>query len=188
MPSRTRVLADAIVAPILVRRIDVPVSQVKLLTQHERYAYYLLGHFFNELMFLQKLLHFAIPKHDDSRQLRQLPEYGQLMFIARIAAGKLWEAKRALEERDLSRVIEASFLTLAQNSKQSLIAWKRRIAKAKWPELLRNGHSFHYPKYSQWSQLVQTDPTWVDDQILLVTLSQDFAPFGNRTTGMMKAR
>lgn len=55
-------IASAIVAPVNVKRLDVPKAVVARLAQEERYAYYMLGHMFNELMFVQKLLHFVLPK------------------------------------------------------------------------------------------------------------------------------
>ena len=57
--------------PVAVQRITVSSDRVLALSSEERYAYYMLGHFFNELMLLQKLLAFALPKHDDNRPLRQ---------------------------------------------------------------------------------------------------------------------
>ena len=160
-------LASALVAPVTVKRLDVPVARVAQLSEIERYAYYMLGHLFNELMFFQKLLHFAIPKHDDARPLRRLPEYGQLFLVARIVAGKLWEAKVALERRDLSRAITDSFAPLTPDGQDRLTGWKRRLAKAKWPEKLRTGHSFHYPSFEQWQHVLRVDASWEDDQIYL---------------------
>jgi hypothetical protein len=158
-------IASTIVAPIRVTRLDVPVHRVAALTAEERYVYYLLGHFFNELMLLQKLLHFVIPKHGDDRPVRQVPEYGQLFFVSRIVVGKLWEAKIAIERPEFSKTLAASFTPLMPSGADRLKSWSERIAKAKWPVRLRNGHSFHYPTFRQWTNVTQPDSTWEDDRI-----------------------
>jgi hypothetical protein len=161
------VLASSIVAPVHVRRLDVPVARVARLTPLERFAYYMLGHFFNELMFVQKLLHFTLPRHNDNRPVRQLPEYGQLMFVARLATGKLWEAKVAIERKEFSQALHESFIPLLPGGEDPFKPWKKRLARAKWPADLRDTHSFHYPTFQQWANLLTPDATWEDDQIFL---------------------
>lgn len=47
--------------------IRIPLDAVKKLSDEDRFSYYLLGYIFNELMSLQKLIAFALPKHDDTR-------------------------------------------------------------------------------------------------------------------------
>ncbi|MEO8279752.1 MAG: hypothetical protein ABI564_08680 [Ideonella sp.] len=68
--------------------LSVPLTAIKKLSDEQRFAYYLLGHIFNELMCLQKLVGFALPKHDDRRPARLRPELGQAMFLFRLASGK----------------------------------------------------------------------------------------------------
>lgn len=72
--------------------IRIPLDAVKKLSDEDRFSYYLLGHIFNELMSLQKIVGFALPKHDDVRPARVRPEHAQAMFLFRIASGKIWEA------------------------------------------------------------------------------------------------
>ena len=78
--------------------LTVPLDSVKALSNERRFAYYLLGHIFNELMCLQKLVCFALPKHDDRRPARLRPELGQALFLFRLACGKIWEASKAIRE------------------------------------------------------------------------------------------
>jgi hypothetical protein len=42
--------------------LRVPLDAVKRLSDEDRFSYYLLGHIFNELMSLQKIVGFALPK------------------------------------------------------------------------------------------------------------------------------
>lgn len=51
--------------------LNVPLDFIKKLSDEQRFVYYLLGHIFNELMCLQKLVSFALPKHDDRRPARR---------------------------------------------------------------------------------------------------------------------
>jgi hypothetical protein len=147
--------------------LRIPLSQVIALDPHERYAYYMLGHFFNELNFLRKLLKFAIPTQDDIRPLRQQPEMGQTMFIFRLAAGKLFEAKLALNKEVLSAVLRRCFLPLVPDADTRLKEFNRSTEKAKWLAGLRNEHSFHYPPYEQWGAIVKPADDWVDDDIFM---------------------
>lgn len=153
--------------PVAVQRITVSSDRVLALSPEERYAYYLLGHFFNELMLLQKLLAFALPKHDDNRPLRQQPEMGQALFLFRIAAGKMWEAKLALNREVLSVVLRLSFLPLIPNGADRLKLWQRRVADAAWLKNLRDGHSFHYPAFKDWRPLLEGTGDWHDDEIFM---------------------
>jgi hypothetical protein len=82
---------------IEVSTLTIDATSVLKLTDEERYVYYMVGHIFNELMCLQKLLVFTMPTHDDDRPLRVQPEMAQALFIFRIAAGKIWEAKLAFD-------------------------------------------------------------------------------------------
>ena len=150
-----------------VLRLRIPLSKVIELDPHERYAYYMLGHFFNELMFLQKLLKFVIPTHDDTRPFRQQPEMGQTMFVFRLAAGKLFEAKLALNKEIMSAVLRRSFLPLVPNANVRIKEFNRSTEKAKWLAGLRNEHSFHYPPYEQWSAVVEPSDTWTGDDIFM---------------------
>ena len=152
-------------------RLRIPLSHVIALSQHERYVYYMLGHFFNELMFLQKLLKFVIPTHDDTRPFRQQPESGQAMFVFRLAAGKLFEAKLALNKEAMSAVLRESFLPLVPDAKERLKEFNRSTENGKWLAGLRNDHSFHYPSFEQWSALVQPSDTWTADDIFMANQS-----------------
>jgi hypothetical protein len=164
-------IAATLKAPVQVTRLDVPLACILALSPAERYAYYMLGHLFNELMFMQKLLHYALPKHEDDRLVRRLPEFGQLFMIARIVVGKLWEAKLTLEKRELADVLDKSFTPLMPHAQDRFTPWKRRLASAKWPQRLRDRHSFHYPTFEQWKNLISPDASWEDDRIYMASQS-----------------
>ena len=159
------------VAEIEVHRLKIPIAAVRSLSPAERYAYYLLGHIFNELMFLQKLLKFALPIHDDERSFRKQPEMAQALCLFRIAAGKMFEAKLALENPTMSQVLPVSFLLLAPGLSDRLEKLRFQVEHAEWLKNLRNQHSFHYPKFYQWATLIDPSPDWADDDIFLAEQS-----------------
>ena len=148
--------------------LTVPLDAVKRLTDERRFAYYLLGHTFNELMCLQKLVSFALPKHDDCRPARLRPELGQAMFLFRLASGKIWEASRAIREsKELALALREDVLPKMVEGKERLKALNVAINSAKWLSPLRNGMGFHFPTFERWSTHVVPDDTWIDDVVFL---------------------
>jgi hypothetical protein len=151
--------------PVKVSKLTVPADRVAALAADERYAYCMLGHMFNELMCLQKLLMFAIPKHGDRRPIRSQPEMGQALFFFRVAAGKLWEAKLALATKAFSTALNRSFLPLVPAADVRLKTLRRRLDKSDWLRHLRDRHSFHYPTFEQWQALLSPKDLTVDDDV-----------------------
>lgn len=148
--------------------LTVPLDTVKRLTHERRFAYYLLGHTFNELMCLQKLVAFTLPKHDDSRPARLRPEFGQAMFLFRLACGKIWEASKAIRENKvLASALREDVLPKMVNGKDRLKELNAAINNAKWLSPLRNGMGFHFPTFKHWRTHVIPDESWVDDFVFL---------------------
>lgn len=150
-----------------VRQLTLNVDRVLALTSEERYAYYMLGHMFNELMCLQKLLGYALPKHEDRRPMRLEPEMAQAMFLFRLAAGKMWEARVAVTRREMAKTLAQSFQPLNPDAHGRLVDWQRAVAKTGWLNDLRNQHSFHYAEYGAWKSIVHTDVDWLDDRVFM---------------------
>jgi hypothetical protein len=148
--------------------LTVPLDAIKRLTNERRFAYYLLGHTFNELMCLQKLVAFSLPKHDDSRAARLRPELGQAMFMFRLASGKIWEASKAIREsKELAIVLREDVLPRMPDGTERLKSLNAAINKARWLSPLRNGMGFHFPTFERWSTHVMPDASWVDDLVFL---------------------
>jgi hypothetical protein len=85
-----------------IHEIRIPVAKIAALTVQERYTYSMLGHMFNELMCLQKLVAFSMPKHNDYRPARIRPEFSQTSFLFRIASSKIWEAIIKLRKNEMT--------------------------------------------------------------------------------------
>jgi hypothetical protein len=148
--------------------LSVPVTAIKKLSDEQRFAYYLLGHIFNELMCLQKLIGFALPKHDDRRPARLRPELGQAMFLFRLASGKIWEASKAIREtKELAKTLREDVLPLLPDGLKRLKELNAAVNSATWLSPLRNGMGFHFPNFERWSSHVVPDESWVDDLVFL---------------------
>lgn len=146
--------------------LSVPLHAIRKLSDEQRFAYYLLGHIFNELMCLQKLAGYALPKHDDRRPARLRPELGQAMFIFRLASGKIWEASKAIRQtKELASVLREQVLPRMPDGKSRLKALNVAVNGATWLSPLRNGMGFHFPTFERWSNHVVPDVSWVDDVV-----------------------
>jgi len=156
---------------IRVKTLTIRAHDVLALKEDERYAYYMLGHMFNEMMFLQKLLHFATPVHEDRRPLRIEPEIAQTLFLIGVVAGKVWEIKLAFDEQRMSQVLRESFWPLLDDGSKSWARINRKIQKATWLKDVRNGHSFHYPSAKDWNSMMRPTGGWTDDKIYVGEIS-----------------
>ena len=148
--------------------LTVPLEAIKKLSDQQRFAYYLLGHIFNELMCLQKIVRFSMPKHDDSRPARLRPELGQAMFLFRLASGKIWEASESIRKnKELATTLREDVLPRMPSGSARLKALNKAVSGAAWLSPLRNGMGFHYPTFERWSSHVVPDVSWVDDVVYL---------------------
>ena len=148
--------------------LTVPLEAIKKLSDQQRFAYYLLGHIFNELMCLQKIVCFSMPKHDDSRPARLRPELGQAMFLFRLASGKIWEASESIRKnKELATTLREDVLPRMPSGSARLKALNKAVSGAAWLSPLRNGMGFHYPTFERWSSHVVPDVSWVDDVVYL---------------------
>lgn len=153
--------------PLTVNSLSISVEKIALLSSETRYTYYLLGHIFNELMFLQKLLNISMPKHEDKRAFRWNAEWSQSMFIIRLAAGKLWEAKLAIDKKEVSQSLRSEFLPHMEEGEKKRKDLNKQVQTMSWLSKLRDWHSFHYPTYGQWTPLTEPKEDWVPDEVFL---------------------
>lgn len=148
--------------------IRIPLNAVKQLSHEDRFSYYLLGHIFNELMSLQKIVGFALPKHNDTRPARVRPEHAQAMFLFRLASGKMWEAIETIRKnKQLSSTLRNLVLPKMPGGSDRLKALNASINAAPWLSPLRNGMGFHFPTFERWESHVVPDASWEDDYVFL---------------------
>ena len=158
---------------ITIKELTVPVAAIESMSPEQRYAYYLLGHIFNELIFLQKLITFAMPKHSDIRTVHLDPELAQALFILRIASAKVWEANKCLSKGAAALVLKQTIFPLFPDGRVMLDTLQNKLTKAEWLSHIRNKLSFHYPKIGDWCDVTTPTKTWIDDSILMGELSSN---------------
>lgn len=151
--------------------VRIPLAVIARLTEEQRFTYYLLGHMFNELMCLQKLISYAFPKHSDTRPSRWYAEVAQAIFLFRLAAAKIWEAKLALDTKEVSATLRANILPQLENGTERWKALNAAINCAKWLEPWRNGIGFHFPRFDRWRASTTPTEKWVDDHLYMGTQS-----------------
>ncbi len=153
---------------IQVNELRIPLDAVKRLSNESRFSYYLLGHIFNELMALQKIVSFALPKHDDHRPARFRAELAQSLFLFRLASGKIWEASNAIRQtRELALTLRELVLPKMEDGPGRLKALNAAVNAASWLSPMRNGMGFHFPKYQDWETHVTPKENWEDDSVFL---------------------
>lgn len=150
---------------LTVQVVRVPISAVKALTPKDRYAYYLLGHMFNELMFLQKLLIVTMRQSEKPTPPELCAGNAQALIVFRIAAGKLWEAWQVMTSSELSHSLRESFLPLIEGSKERWKELSKTVSEQPYLKDLRNKQSFHYPRFREWEELLEPRDDWADDLV-----------------------
>jgi hypothetical protein len=145
--------------------LRIPLERVSTLTAHQRYTYYLLGHIFNEMIALQKIIGFALPKHDDIRPARRNAEIAQVFFLFRMAASKIYEAQAAINSKEVRDTLNELVFPFSPDLRDSLRALNKAVGGATWLSRMRNGMGFHYPKFSDWKTYTTPDTNWVDDVV-----------------------
>ncbi len=147
--------------------LHIPLAAVKQLPEGLRYSYYVIGHIFNEIVSLRKLVGFCIPKHEDKRPGRSAPEQGQLMFFARITASKMWEAILTLRKKEIQEALRTDIFPKMENGSARFHELNKAFNSASWLKPIRDGIGFHYPTFEKWKKHTTPDAEWVDDIIFL---------------------
>lgn len=143
--------------PVRIQKLTFPKESLEGVPVEDRYTYLTLGHMFNELMALQRLLSFSLPRDEDVEPAVRDAKFGQAMLVLRVTAGKLYEAHKALDAREMSGSIRTRFLPLLSDGADR---WKRlRDAKRSvgWLNDVRNDVAFHFPTFSETAPLLAAD-------------------------------
>ena len=151
-----------------VQKLVIPLEDIKSISDRDRYSYYLLGHMFNELMCLQELIFYALPRHGDTRDYRRRPELAQAMFLFRVALSKISEVRKELKENNvLKSTFETQIFPHWVEGRQRLQRVDAALAAANWLSKLRTKVGFHFPTFKQWEPYVKPTETWEPDIIFL---------------------
>jgi hypothetical protein len=145
--------------------LRIPLAQIVALAPHQRYAYYLLGQIYNEMIVLQKIIAYALPKHDDERPSRRNAEIAQVYFLFRMAASKIYEAKAAINRKEVHTSLNELVFPSAPHLRDFLRTLNKAVSGADWMNRMRNGMGFHYPGFNDWTEYTTPDATWIDDMV-----------------------
>lgn len=151
---------------VSVVEISVPLSRLRELSDEQRYAYYLLGFVFNELICLRKLISFSFQQRgDDMRPVRLNAETSQTLLLFRVACAKVWEAHKKLNSKEVSSVLRRDVWPHWPGGPDALKKVNKAVDDADWITRVRNGIGFHYPTMAQWKPYITPTEQWVDDVI-----------------------
>jgi hypothetical protein len=152
---------------IEMQEVRIPLEAAQRLSDEDRYTYYMLGHMFNELMCLQKLVGYALCKHDDRRPARVRPEHAQALFLFRMASSKIWEAILSLRSKEIAGTLRSAILPRMADGAERLKTLNAAVNAARWLADMRNGIGFHFPSFAQWRPFTTPDGDWEDDVIFV---------------------
>lgn len=126
-----------------VYEITLTKQQLLSLPEKERPLFFQLGHVFNEISFLNKLL--IMVSHTEAAGLERKGMTVQSMIVARIFIGKAFEAWRMLEKELLKTKLMLDLdQHLPDEAKQALQYLKRYFGGTSLLATIRNKFSFHY--------------------------------------------
>lgn len=141
----------------VVHKWSLSASKLKALPDTDRYVFVLVGHIYNELMALQKMLLIAKPPLDAPDAVKDAG-VGLSMLMLKTLLGKTFEALETLKGTKVSDRLKTQYF----HNPKHLKHWEEaldRFARADWLQTLRNQHSFHYMSEGQWRE------TLVDDRL-----------------------
>jgi len=129
-----------------IRKITFPKKIFNEIPENERLLFILLGHFNNELAILHKLLVYSMAKPRDDSEHELKAHNAQMLFLARLYAGKLFEGwevvrKKILSTKEFSMEYEAMSSVegkAAFDELKKYFGGTNRIAN------VRNKYAFHY--------------------------------------------
>ncbi|HEY0820821.1 MAG TPA: hypothetical protein VGD46_18680 [Rhizobacter sp.] len=134
-----------------IKRIKVPYGALERLSAQERYALFILGHIFNEIMALNRMVLLCQPKDTSLRSSAVKAGFSfNGMFYLRLLAGKLYESSLILRSKEVSAFLKAHcFPHLKFDGIATLKEFNKKTSQCKWLNAARNGHAMHYPTFEQ---------------------------------------
>ena len=126
-----------------VYEIKLTTQQLSRLPKLERPLFFQLGHVFNEISFLNKLL--LLVSNTNAVGLERKGMAAQSMIVARIFIGKVFEAWLMIERELLkTKLMPDLDKHLPDEAKQALQNLKKYFGKNNLLSAIRNKFSFHY--------------------------------------------
>ncbi|MDQ7981907.1 hypothetical protein QYH69_32305 [Paraburkholderia sp. SARCC-3016] len=136
-------------------KVTLPKDAWAELDNETQFAILLLGHIFNEIVTLEKLL-VATHPHDQQTRIERSGSVSQSTLLQRILVGKLYEAKASLSSKIINRFLkDKCFPHMQEGEGEALLKdFHRSIGACQWLPDARNKHSLHYPTMGVWEPLI----------------------------------
>ncbi|MBW0450822.1 hypothetical protein [Paraburkholderia phenoliruptrix] len=129
------------------QKITLPKDAWAALSDEDQYAISVLGHIFNEVMILQRLMHAVQPRKHRTK-VEVSGSVCQVLFLYRLFLAKIFEAnERINKSKEVVAFLKTRcFPHMPPGEGEALLKTFRRAAsQCKWLSQARNGHSMHYP-------------------------------------------
>ncbi|CAJ97174.1 Hypothetical protein H16_B2392 [Cupriavidus necator H16] len=138
-----------------IKRIVVPYESLKEMGAENQYALYLLGHIYNEIMCLNRWSVLARRDVSGGVDAEQAGAVFNIMFVTRILAGKLYEAKLIISQKIVKQFLEGyCYPHMPESDIAGLKALNRAMSQCKWINPARNGHAMHYPEFENCKEAI----------------------------------
>lgn len=136
-------------------KVTLPKEAWSDLDSETQFAISLLGHIFNEVMTLQKLMVASHP-YDQQTKIERSGSVCQSTLLQRILVGKLFEAKARVNSREVHRFLTTKcFVHLKDGAGAALLKeFNQAISSCDWLSDARNQHSMHYPTLDLWRNVL----------------------------------
>lgn len=148
---------------IRLREQAVSGSVFSTLPESDKYALLLLGHVFQEIAWLQRMLYVAQKNTTMGSQIEKDGQVFQLLFLTRMLLGKLKEFDTLLREENRITAFLASNFDSASliRGTEAVRSIREKFSANAWISTGRNKHFLHYPKFNDMkATLSSMDQHW----------------------------
>lgn len=134
-----------------VHKLAMSPAKIRALPNTDRYVLALIGHIFNDLMALQKLVLVMRPPRS-ATDVEKDAGVGLTTLMLRMLAGLTWEAINALNRKEVAEGLQKNYFpdTDLKDRWRSAMRFAHGL---KWLNEMRNENAFHYPQERDWPEL-----------------------------------
>ncbi len=137
-------------ATVVLHKLNLSSYQLQQLRAEERYTLALVGHVFNELMTLQKLIRLCQPPQS-AHPFALDAGVSQALFLLKLLVAKTHEAMTELNRNSTRQILVEQYFELVPGLVDEWARAQDMLAKMNWTRSIRNSRSFHYMKPGQWA-------------------------------------
>lgn len=117
-------------------KISLSKEKLGALSTDQRFAFFFLGHAFNEIMTLQKLS-LAVRPSSPVRSPIGEGSTATTALVLRLLAGKILEASERMNDAPVGPILVRDYVDLVLDLKERVRVINQRITRSKWYHALR---------------------------------------------------